>query len=206
MLEVRGPQQARSHATRAKLVEAATACLVEVGYAGTSTILVAQRAGVSQGALFKHFASKSALLVASVAHILDGLVEGFQGDVALRLAAKPARTLEERVPPAVAALWGIFRRPTMRAVFEVYIAARTDKEIERGLAPVLERHTGRILEQAKLLFPELADHPELSQVVDAVVYAMQGAVIGLFGDQAPDRLPFFERLALRELEHLRCPR
>ncbi|MCE9577606.1 MAG: TetR/AcrR family transcriptional regulator, partial [Deltaproteobacteria bacterium] len=48
----------RAHESRARLVRAATDCLVELGLAGASTARVAERAGLSQGAVFKHFPTK----------------------------------------------------------------------------------------------------------------------------------------------------
>jgi hypothetical protein len=91
----------------------------------------------------------------------------------------------------------------MHAVFEVYVAARTEPALARALAPILERHRENILVEARRVFPEVAARAELPPVVDAVVYAMQGVVLGLFAPDGIDdavHLAFFERLALRELE------
>lgn len=52
--------------TRAALVEAATAIFTEKGYAETSTEEIVQRAKVTRGALFHHFAGKDALFLAVV--------------------------------------------------------------------------------------------------------------------------------------------
>jgi hypothetical protein len=69
----------------------------------------------------------------------------------------------------------------MQAVFETYIAARTDGPLGRALQPVIEHHRHNIIAEARNLFPELAAKPGLAHVVDAVVYSMQGIVIGWFG-------------------------
>ena len=58
----RRTQAERSAATRALLLEAAIASLASVGWANTTTTEVCRRAGVSQGALFKHFPTKTELL------------------------------------------------------------------------------------------------------------------------------------------------
>ena len=50
-------------ATRERLVDAARALLEEGGYAATSVLAVADRAGVSAGALYRHFPSKAELFV-----------------------------------------------------------------------------------------------------------------------------------------------
>ena len=194
------PQQERSHATRARLVEAAAACLMELGYSGASTAVVAKGAGVSQGALFKHFATKADLLAACLQQILANFVRRFADE----LAAAPHRPPPERIRPAIAALWRIFRAPGMRVVFELYVVARTDAALAAQLEPILTRHREAILAEARRLFPELPLGPEFDAAVDAVVYAMQGVVLGLFApDGAADaaHLAFFERLAQHELEH-----
>ena len=200
------PQQARSHATRRRIVDAAARALSRVGYGGATTQVVAAGAGVSQGALFKHFPTKAQLLAACVEKNLSRLIERFRADVRVRRAA--LASTDARIGPATAALWRIFRRPEMQAVFEVYVAARTDAALGRALAPILDRHRDNIHAESRRLFPELAASADLAQVVDAVVYAMQGVVLGLF---APDRaadaehLAFFERLARRELEAVLAP-
>jgi AcrR family transcriptional regulator len=49
--------------TRARLVRAAREVLERGGYAGASVLAIARRAGVSAGALYRHFPSKAELIV-----------------------------------------------------------------------------------------------------------------------------------------------
>ncbi len=56
---------------RARLLEATVDCLVERGFAGTSTTLVSERAGVSRGAQLHHFPTKNDLVVAAVEHLTE---------------------------------------------------------------------------------------------------------------------------------------
>src|ERR1041384_8156245 len=65
----RVPQEQRTRAMRARLLEATVDCLVERGFAGTSTTLVSERAGVSRGAQLHHFPTKNDLVVAAVEHV-----------------------------------------------------------------------------------------------------------------------------------------
>jgi AcrR family transcriptional regulator len=193
------PKQARSVATRGRILQAACEALMDRGYGGASTQVIATLAGVSQGALFKHFATKAALLASSI----EQLLAGFIGEFRRGLGDPTDREPLARVAPAVAELWKIFRRPEMQAVLEVYLAARTDRALGAALGPILDRHRENILAEARRILPELAGVTDFSSVVDAVVYAMQGVIVGVF---TPDRqsdavhLAFFERLALRELE------
>lgn len=57
-----GPR-GRGPATRDRLVRSALEILEEDGYAGTSVLAVAERAGVAAGTLYRHFPSKAELFV-----------------------------------------------------------------------------------------------------------------------------------------------
>ena len=60
MIEVarRRTQQERREGTIRKLLDAAAETLIEVGYSEASVQRICARAEVSQGALFRHFASR----------------------------------------------------------------------------------------------------------------------------------------------------
>lgn len=66
-----------SEARREAILAAAKACFARHGFAGTTTRSIAAAAGISEGLLFKHFATKSALYAA----ILD---EACEADVELK--------------------------------------------------------------------------------------------------------------------------
>lgn len=198
------PKQARSQRTRDTIIAAAAGALVELGYQKASTPAIAAKAGVSQGALYKHFPEKPQLLAACIERILATFVTDFRAGIATQRS--PRAGLPDRVAHAVTALWAIFRRPEMQAVFEVYVAARTDRALGRALSPIIDRHRANILDAAVLVFPEVAAVPDFPSVVDAVVYAMQGVVLGIFAPEESEaaaeaaHLAFFQRLASRELE------
>jgi len=56
---------ARGDRTQAKLIEATLAVVAEVGYARASTRAIAERAGVAEGTIYRHFADKPALFFAA---------------------------------------------------------------------------------------------------------------------------------------------
>src|SRR5919112_801628 len=78
MPEPRRTQAERRAGTIGALLEATVACLATRGYAGTSTAAVCAAAGVSQGALFRHFPTRQALLVATAQHVSSRNVEAFR--------------------------------------------------------------------------------------------------------------------------------
>ena len=178
----RRTQAERRATTRQSLLDAAVASLVEAGYAGATTTEVCRRAGVSQGALFKHFASKAELVAAAAGHLFENLVDAFQTALPSGVAAA------DRPAVAVRQLWSVFQQPRLHAAFELYNAARTDAELARTLAPVAARHADNVRAHARSLFPEAAaSRPDFDAVVDVVVSAMQGAAVGAFTNGDPDR-------------------
>src|SRR3954464_2789270 len=63
----RRSQAERSATTREALLDATVACLIEDGYAHTTTSRVAERAGVSRGAHLHHFQTRTSLVAAAIA-------------------------------------------------------------------------------------------------------------------------------------------
>ncbi|MFE3702109.1 TetR/AcrR family transcriptional regulator, partial [Nocardia tengchongensis] len=77
----RRTQEQRSTETRTRLLDATIECLVEYGYAGTTTPRVAERAGVTRGAQVHHFGSKSELVVAAISHLAQRRTEAAMKEI-----------------------------------------------------------------------------------------------------------------------------
>ncbi len=170
----RRSQADRKAQTRKALLDATIQSLVEVGYAKTTTTEITARAGVSQGALFKHFATKEALLSVAAADLCASLFPKFRK--AMRSHSKGSDPIEG----AIAGLWSVFKTDEVRVLHELYAAAPTEPGLREALVPVLATHREKIQAEGKLLLPELASMPNFDAAVDFVVTAMQGAAIVLF--------------------------
>lgn len=182
-------QRERRAETRGRLLAATQGALVERGYAGATTTEICRRAGVSQGALFKHFASKGELLAATAEQLFAGLIDAYREGMP-RLAG-----VDDRAAAAVALLWNVFEDPRLLAAIELYGAARTDRELAGRLAPVAARHGENLHQLARELFPEAAARrPDFDALVSVVVQAIQGATLGSLA--AADRSTFAPMLAL----------
>jgi AcrR family transcriptional regulator len=134
---IRTPQQQRSRATRQRLLEATLECLVEHGWSGTTTTLIAEKAGVSRGAQLHHYPTKSALVLAAVEH----LAQRRAGDLRAEAADLPAGT-GPRVDRVIDLLAAAFTGPLFVAALEVWVAGRTDPDLRAALIP-LEARVGR---------------------------------------------------------------
>lgn len=131
--QTRRTQAERTAETVARLLDAAAECIVELGYAHTTTTDVCGRAGVSRGALLHHFPTKAELVAAAVRHVVDLRVEEFRAT----LSALPADVdVVARLETAIDVMWGIFRGPTLVAWMELVVASRTD--------PALAEHMRRV--------------------------------------------------------------
>jgi AcrR family transcriptional regulator len=165
----RRTQAERRAATQAKLLDAALDCLVELGYAGTTTTVVAARAGVSRGAQLHHFPTRAALVAAAVEHLYARLTAEYQRG----FAALPARA--DRVRAAIRLLWAMYSSRHFPAVIELFTAARSDAELRAHLAPIAARHLRNVYRLARALFPEAARLGRRFDVTLAVILdAMQG--------------------------------
>ena len=132
----RVPQADRTRAMRARLMEATVDLLVERGFAGTSTTLVSERAGVSRGAQLHHFPTKNDLVVAAVEH----LTERRGAELAAAVADLPAGGRRTRA--VVEMLGDHFSSPVFAAALELWVAARTDETLLAAVGP-LEQRVGR---------------------------------------------------------------
>lgn len=177
----RRTQAERSAATRERLLDAALETLVERGYAGTTTVEVAQRAGLSRGAHLHHFHTKSELLAHAIAHLFERRIEEFRRAV----AAFPAGT--DVVSASLDLLWSMFSDPTAYAMLELAVAARSDPELRETLRPFAGRFAETLARTSRELLPgPLHAHPRLRAVRSLTVHLMQGMAVARIVDDDPE--------------------
>ncbi|HXW44278.1 MAG TPA: TetR family transcriptional regulator [Streptosporangiaceae bacterium] len=111
--------------TRDRLLQAAASAFAERGYDGTRVADIATAAGVSNGALYAHFASKADLLVSALrTHGRRTLADLF--------AADPDRSVTELL--LVIGRWLPHRRDAgSDLIVEGLVAARRDEEVARPM-------------------------------------------------------------------------
>ncbi len=70
-VKVRLTQDEKTAETRRRLLDSAILCLIDRGYANTTTSEIAERAGLSRGAQLYHFPRKEELLTNAVEHLFQ---------------------------------------------------------------------------------------------------------------------------------------
>lgn len=161
------PLQKRAIDTRAALLDAAIDCLVERGYAETTTVETARRARVSRGAQLHHFPTKAELMTAAVARLLDRRVEEF------RKAFVDVPPGPGRLEQAVDVLWSMFESPCFVAFAELKVAARTDPDLAAAVVDMDRRFYEECRATYADLFPNEDGHdPEFDEMAMAFSFAL----------------------------------
>ncbi|MEO3937044.1 TetR/AcrR family transcriptional regulator [Dermatophilaceae bacterium Soc4.6] len=166
----REPQQDRSRATRARLLESAITCLADRGYAASTVAVVAQDAGVSRGAAQHHFPTREALFTAALEHVTHERGEQMRRE----LGEQRAQLDTEAV---VAMVFELFTGPLFRAALVLWVAAASDPQLREQVV-VLEARVGREVHHVVLdLLGVDESEPGVRETVQATLDLARG--IGL---------------------------
>lgn len=143
------PRQARSKAMVESILEATIRVLVARGYERTTTIAIAERAGVSVGSLYQYFPNKESLVAALVERHTTELLAYTDRVLAGAESREPADTMRAFVRASVdahrvdPALHKILVEQVPR-VGKLKTAMDTSKVIVAKLTAFLERHRSRL--------------------------------------------------------------
>src|ERR1700733_6536479 len=186
-----GWQAQKSESTRTLIIEAAIKCLVELGYARTTTTVIAQRAGLSRGAMLHHFPSKLGIIRAAVDYLHAKRLRAFRK----AMAKEPADG--DHVRLGVESYWANVKNPWFVAFFEMAVAARTDMELAAILFPAQEAFEREWYETSLELFPEWKRKGEnFGLGFDLSRYVMEGMAISFLTHKETER----DKRVLRYLE------
>jgi AcrR family transcriptional regulator len=165
---------------RLRLLDATIDCLVEYGYAGTTTTKVADRAGVTRGAQVHHFPTKADLVTSAIRHLAAKRTEVAMAELdRLKESADP-------IGDALQLLWEMHQGPVFSATVELWVASRTDPELRQQMAMVEPIATGSLVEFGRAIMPEYAAHPEFLHAVYTAMDVVRGILIASWAtrDQA----------------------
>lgn len=144
------PKQARSQATRRRLLDAAVEELMDRGYARLTTQSVAARAGVSRGAQQHHFPHKTTLVAEAVRHLATLQLEE------LHATADGGRNDRADVERALDRLYDVYSGSLFTSMLELTLAARGDAELAALVEPVDRQVSRDVQEHGAELFGDAA--------------------------------------------------
>jgi AcrR family transcriptional regulator len=167
----RRSQAERSAATRDALLDATIACLVENGYANTTTSRVAERAGVSRGAHLHHFQTRQALVAAAMERLAE------RRGAELLAAAEKLPDGRERLVQGLDLLWASYANPLFQAALDLWSHARTDADLRERLVSVERRLDRQTLAITRQLFPAIAEQPDFDRLIELAVSTIRGLAL-----------------------------
>lgn len=181
-MTARAPQQDRSRATRRRLLDTAVECLGELGFAGTTVTVVAERSGVSRGAAQHHFRTHEELITVALTHIIDVQV------AALRATATTLPPSPRDTETVLALLTQLYTGPLFRATLHLWVAAAADEKLRAAIVP-LERSLGRVAHEVAVELLGVDERePGARETVQATLDLARGlGLADLLTDDGPRR-------------------
>lgn len=174
-------QQERRETTVAAILGATIDTIIDVGYAHATAALIAKRAHVSDGAIFRHFPTMRELMTATLGEAGRRQLAQYTS----RIAEIPA---DARAPEAVLRiLRDITHNPTNGVVYELLVAARTDEKLRAMLKDEIRQYQEKLFHAAASLPAaeslDARDRQNFQATVVVLLNAFDGAAI--FQDVLP---------------------
>ena len=167
-----GWQAHKSSTTRDQILDAAIRCIVELGYANTTTTKIAEKAGLSRGATLHHFPSRMDIIRSAVDYRHQKRLRAFKNSVA-NIAVNV-----DRVKMAVEFYWAHVTHPMYVAFFELSVAARYDQELRDILRPAQLAFDEEWYNTAQELYPEWqTDKEAFDLALNLSQHLMEGMAI-----------------------------
>jgi len=145
----RRTQAERSAATQQKILTVTTGLILAKGLRDTSTVDVADAAGVSRGALLHHYPSRQILMQEALRHLLNGEIADIRG------IAAAIRDGKMDIDGFLSEMWRRFSGPLFMVTIEFLTAARTDPAIREALVPVALDYNRQLDDIWETLLPEM---------------------------------------------------
>ncbi|QCX28258.1 TetR/AcrR family transcriptional regulator [Nocardioides jishulii] len=164
----RRTQAERRDATIGRLLAATVDCLNDRGYAGTTTAAICAEAGVSQGALFRYFPTRLALLVATAEHVAEANVEAFRD-----LVDSPVADVDQ-LTRLLGHLREIVLSRSNQTWRELLVAARSDEALREAMLPARQAFQTQMLTTAADLWGDLLPESERAPLLSLVVNFLDG--------------------------------
>ena len=163
--------------TRARVIDAAVACILDEGFYRASSNKIARRAGVTWGVIQYHFGTREALLLAVHERGLDEL------DRCLADAVISGTSVEARLGSFVDALWSYYRRPEFLAYMQVMLNLSHDPTTADSTQAALKSVSVRVNERVPALVRAVVGTDVPDREVERIGRFLYNVVRGLALDQ-----------------------
>lgn len=170
-----GLQAEKSANTCTTIVEAAIQCILKYGYTNTTTLRIAEEAGLSRGAMNHHFSNRLNVMQSAVTHLLEKRIKAFK-----RASSNLPAAGNSRVHTALMAYWKQSNNPLNIVLNELTSAARTDKELASILIPARQKFHKEWIKVAMVQFPEWQPAPNKFNIA---LHLTQNLLDGMFSNK-----------------------
>lgn len=187
-------QEERSAETRGRLLQAAVEVIREKGYSAARTVDIAERAGVTRGALQHHFPTKSDLLLAVCDDVYRQMLSH------LEQASGAGGGLDARLDALLGHIWAVYTSESYHAFVEILTGTRADDEMVARLGS-FSAETERVLRE--WWQNAFVDVPVSKERLEATRHLVRSALRGMTVESDFFRQPprYYERqiALLREM-------
>ena len=166
--KVRRTQEERTARTRLALVEGAISAIYKHGYAAASTVLIAEEAQTSRGAMVHHFSTRAALMAEVVRYVFEREMMEYE-EIRSRTGEGDYLHHWPRI------LWRVLSKPSGLAVLEILQATKSDTELGEYVIPMQEGVERAALAAIRDAFG--GDDQEALSVMRLMVWSIRGLSI-----------------------------
>jgi len=188
----------KSAETRERILESAITCLFERGYPKLSIAAIAEGAGLTRAAAIYHFPNRESVLRALAEYLIDKRLLLYWN------AVRDVPDDENQIARFVDIYWEQVDSPVFVAFVELTVAARTDPDLARILAPELARFDEERARYSRLIFShEMRRNagPRFETMRDVARFLIEGmAFAAATGPVAPERIAAIKDFVTAQME------
>ncbi len=177
----RRTQAERSALTRETVIQATVDCIVEEGINNATAARIAERSGVTWGAIVHQFGDKDSLLLAVVERSFENLSRSLHASL-----GEGSKTPRERVSLLVDETWRRLDAPSFRAFLEIVLNSRiaTDRTLKTRQEDIVVTLTRDIWSD---LFGKFEVEPAVIDTARKLTFAtlLGMAIQGMLGPRKP---------------------
>lgn len=183
--KVRRTQHERSTEARAKLLAAAIDLISANGFSATSMADIAQRAGMTRGAIQHHFTGRNELVIA-----IMGALEDKTAEALADIEGEGLASFEDKLDLALNRLAENVQTDTYLAVLDIWVSTRADPQLGKAVRDFVARSTRHYRELWGRLFdndlsPEIQD-----ETLRIIVAVLRGLLVSRIFQIAPRSADF----------------